>query len=349
MTNRGIRYNISMLIAVSVVLILLAALFSGLNLGLMSLDSFELKRKAELGDRNAKKVYGVRRRGNLLLVTLLTGNVAVISTLSIVLDSVYHGVVAGLLTTALITIFGEIIPQAILARHALELGAKFTELVWFFIIILYPVCAPLAWMLDKVLGDELPRVYSKSELSKIIEEHHLHEDSGIDKDEARIARGALSFGDRTIREIMTPRSVALTISADQLIDAPTIQRLKQSGFSRIPVYRGESPDDIAGILYMKDLVGVSDAKATAGNLARPKIFFVNQDDNLDDTLNAFLKTRSHLFVVIDEFAEVHGIVTIEDVIEEIIDREIADEFDRYDDMRKVAKRLKRPMANTSKR
>lgn len=337
------------IILISVALIMLAAVFSGLNLGLMTLDLFELKRKADLGDKDAAKIYDVRRRGNLLLVTLLTGNVAVISTLSIVLDSVYHGIIAGVLTTALITIFGEILPQAILARYALTLGARFIGLVRIIMIMLYPICAPIAWVLDKTLGEEIPTVYTKTELAKLIEEHRHHASSPIDSDEVRIARGALSFGDMTIKQIMTPRSVATIISSSQILDDKTVKKLKDTGFSRIPVYRQNSADDICGMLYMKDLVGAELRKKTAGQAARPKVYFVNQNDNLDDTLNAFLKTRNHLFVVIDEFAEMHGIVTIEDVIEEIIDREIADEFDRYDDMRKVARRIKRNLATTAKK
>lgn len=336
------------LILVSVALIALAALFSGLNLGLMSLDTFELKRKAALGDSNAEKVYRIRARGNLLLVTLLTGNVAVISALSIVLDSVYHGIIAGILTTVLITLFGEILPQAIIARYALQIGARFTDVVRVIMWIFYPICAPIAWLLDRMLGDELPTVYSKTELTKIIEEHRFHADSEIDQDEVRIARGALSFGDRKIKEVMTPRRVAMLISADQKLDKVTLAGLKKTGFSRIPVYRDSAQRDIAGVLFMKDLVSQNVERKTAAELARPKVYFVNLDDNLDDTLNAFLKTRNHLFVVIDEFAEVHGIVTIEDVLEEIIDREIADEFDRYDDMRKVAHRLKRPVTATGR-
>ncbi len=335
------------LVLISIALIALAALFSGLNLGLMSLDTFELRRKAALGDANAKKVFQIRSRGNLLLVTLLTGNVAVISTLSIVLDSVYHGIIAGILTTALITVFGEILPQAIIARYALQIGARFTDVVQVIMWIFYPVCAPIAWMLDRMLGDELPTVYSKRELTKIIEEHRFHAESEIDQDEVRIARGALSFGDRKIKEVMTPRSVATLISADQRLDKATLANLKKTGFSRIPVHRDAAERDIAGMLFMKDLVGQNVERKTAGQLARSKVYFVNLEDNLDETLNAFLKTRNHLFVVIDEFTEVQGIVTIEDVLEEIIDREIADEFDRFDDMRKVARRQKRPLATTT--
>jgi metal transporter CNNM len=326
-----------MLWVVSAALILLAAIFSGLNLGLMTLDTFELKRKADLGDRNAARVYNVRSRGNLLLVTLLTGNVAVISALTLVLDSVFQGVLAGVLTTVLITVFGEILPQAILARYALSLGAQFVGLVRIIMFILYPVCAPIAWALDRLLGDELPTVYSKAEIKRIIQDHGRTAESEIDTDEVRIARGALSFSDRKIKQVMTPREVATMIPADTVLNESVVAELKKAGFSRVPVYK-KSADHVVGVLYMKDLLG-SKPGQKAGQLARPKVLFVNQDDNLDDTLNAFLKTRNHLFVVIDEHSKVQGIVTIEDVLEEIIDREIADEFDRYDDMRQVARRL----------
>lgn len=335
-------------VVVAVALIVLAALFSGLNLGLMSLDTFELKRKAELGDADAATVYQIRARGNLLLVTLLTGNVAVISALSLVLSSVFQGVVAGIVTTILITIFGEILPQAVVARYALSIGAQLATVVRVIMVVLYPICAPVAWLLDRALGDELPTIYSKRELTRIIEEHRNVVGSGIDGDEVRIARGALSFGDRMIRQIMTPLSVAFMVPGALKLDTTTVNQLKTTGFSRIPVYRSAAPDDISGILYLKDLIGIKMGSRTAAQLARPKVHFVNLDDNLDDTLNAFLKTRSHLFIVINELAQVQGIVTIEDVLEEIIDREIADEFDQYDDMRKVARRIKRLEAAKSR-
>jgi metal transporter CNNM len=315
-----------MLIIISVLLIALAALFSGLNLGLMSLDTFELKRKMDLGDTNAAKVYAIRQRGNLLLVTLLTGNVAVISALSIVFDSVFHGFVAGLLTTLLITIFGEILPQAVVARYALEVGAFFAGLVRIIMIILYPICAPMAWVLDKMLGAELPTVYTKQELARMIEDHEKYGQSGIDKDEVRIARGALTFGDEKIRQVMTPLRNVMMLAAKEEIDHTLIAQLNQAGYSRLPVY-GKTQDDVMGILYTKDLVGLVAGTKTVGEAARTEVHFVDQDGKLDDALNAFLKTRNHLFVVRNQDSEVRGIVTIEDVLEEIIDREITDEFD----------------------
>lgn len=315
-----------MLIVVAVLLIALAALFSGLNLGLMSLDSFELKRKADLGDDNAAKVYAIRSRGNLLLVTLLTGNVAVISALSIVFDSTLHGVIAGLLTTLLITVFGEILPQAVVARYALEVGAFFAGVVRVIIFILYPVCAPMAWALDRVLGDELPTVYTKQELARLVADHQHYRDSGIDRDEARIVRGALTFGDQTIRQVMTPLRDVMMLDSDEVIDHKLAHRLREAGYSRVPVY-GTDRNDIHGILYAKDLVVLDPGTKRVGEVARANVHLVDQDGTLDDALNAFLKSRNHLFVVTDKDKQVRGIVTIEDILEEIIDREITDEFD----------------------
>jgi len=319
------------------ILILLSALFSGMNLGLMSLDPYELERKIALGNKNAIKIYPLRKRGNLLLVTLLLANVATISALSLFLDSIAHGLIAGVATTLLITIFGEILPQAVFSRQALVLGSQLAWVIQVFMIILWPICAPLAWALDKLLGAELPTIYSKKELMHIIEEHSQSQHSDVDGDEERIVRGALTFGEKRVRNVMTPRSVVVAIEASTKLDKKQLNLLRAAGHSRFPVYK-ESMDTIIGMLYWRDLVGTNTDKKTAGELCNKKVFYLNEQDKLDDALNAFLKTKRHLFVVTNEFEEVQGVASIEDVLEEIIDEEIVDEFDRYEDMRQVARK-----------
>ena len=218
-------------------LVLFSALFSGLTLGFFSLNKDDLERKVELGDKQAKKVFKIRKNGNLLLCTLLIGNVAVNSTLSIFLGSIASGFAAGLMATCLIVIFGEIIPQAAFSRYALILGAKFAWLVRFFLIILFPVCWPLAWLLDKVLGDEMPTVYSKHELMKIVEEHEGLKESEIDKDEEKIVKGALSFSDKKVQDVMTPRTAVFSLALEQRLDKTTVKKIFESGHSRIPIYK----------------------------------------------------------------------------------------------------------------
>jgi metal transporter CNNM len=324
-----------MLYVIVLGLLALSGIFSGLNLGLMSLGPHELKRKAALGDSRAKRVYGVRRRGNLLLVTLLLGNVATISALSLVLDAVMSGILAGLLTTALITIFGEIIPQAVFSRYALQVGASTAWFVRAVMLLLYPVAAPLAWLLDRTLGDELPTLYSRRELVDLLEQHR---GNTLAQDEGRIARGALTFGEKRITEVMTPRFMVTGIEQDRKLNDSTIDDLRRSGYSRFPVY-DDSLDHVTGVLYMQQLIDPASHGKKVSEVCNKTVYFVNEDATLDHALNAFIKTKNHLFMVVNEFSEFVGIIAIEDVIEEILGVEIVDEFDKYTNVRAVAEKM----------
>lgn len=322
------------------ILIIFSALFSGLTLGLMSLNASELKRKASLGNKDAAKVYEIRRQGNLLLTTLLVGNVTVNSVLAIFLGSITSGLAAGLIATSLIVVLGEITPQAIFSRFALSLGAKMAWLVKIFIFIFYPICWPIAWILNKALGDELPSIYSKKELMKIIEEHEDAKESDVDADEERIIKGALTFSDRYVKDVMTPRIVVKMLECSQIIDEDLLESLKNSSFSRIPVYQ-DKPDNIVGILYLARLLGKKSMGKTVGQVASKKIFFINENKKLDVTFSAFLETHHHLFIVNNEFGGVSGVITLEDILEEIIRSEIMDERDEHQDLRKFAKQQKK--------
>ena len=238
---------------ISIILVILSGLFSGLTLGLLSLDTHSLRRQARHGNANAKVIYPIRKRGNLLLTTLLLGNVAVNTTLSIYLGSIASGIVAGLIATALIVVFGEIIPQAVISRYALWFGAKtiwFTKLV---LVVAYPIAYPIARVLDYFLGSELPTTYSNRELMDIISEHEDSEHSPIDEDEERIMHGALQFSHRRVREVMTPADQVISFDENQRLNHDFFTILSEHGFSRVPVYSGD-PSNIIGILYVKDLL-----------------------------------------------------------------------------------------------
>jgi CBS domain containing-hemolysin-like protein len=127
---------------------------------------------------------------------------------------------------------------------------------------------------------------------------------------------------------------------NQRLDDRTIKKISDSGHSRIVVYKKNINEDV-GILYVKDLIINKVSGKTIEELARKQVIFVDDDKNLDDLLNAFKKTKNHLFVVLNEFGEVAGIVTIEDVLEEILGVEIVDEFDKHKDLQEVAKRKAR--------
>lgn len=320
---------------VVVVLLIFSALFSGLTLGLMSLSAAELKRKMTLGNLEAKKVYAVRRRGNLLLTTLLIGNVAINSTLAIFLGSIASGFMAGLIATGLIVIFGEIVPQAVFSRYALSLGSKVAWLVKFFIFLLYPLAAPVAWALNKTLGEELATIYSKKELMKIMEEHRVATGSDIDAEEAQIVAGALTFSTKTVNDIMTPRTVIHMISSDTVVDDSLRHELAEEGFMRVPIYQGDH-DTVIGVVHLSQLMKKGVKGKAIGNFASKGATFVNENDPLDKTFLSFTKSRRHLFMVKDEFGGVSGVITLEDVLEEIIQTEIRDETDKHTDLRAYA-------------
>lgn len=326
-----------------IALVSFSALFSGLTLGFFSLNRDDLERKVKLGDAKAKEVYSVRKDGNLLLCTLLIGNVAVNSTLSIFLGSIAGGVVAGLIATSLIVVLGEIVPQAVFSRYAMEFGSKLAWIVKIFVFILYPVCKPMAFMLDKILGAEIPTIYTKHELIEIIEEHEGSKDSDVDRDEKKIIRGALSFSNKTVRDIFTPRIQVYSLSDEQILDDETIKEICESGRSRIPVYKetDELSEEIVAVLYMKDLIGVDFKGKKVGDVARKDAIFVDDNKALDDLLEAFKKTRHHLFIVLNEYGDFSGIVTIEDVLEEIIGEEIVDEFDKFENPQEEARKKMR--------
>ena len=319
-----------------ILLVLLSGLFSGLTLGLLSLDKNELERKISLGNKDAKKVYAVRKHGNFLLCTLLLGNVAVNSTLAIFLGDIASGFMAGLIATGLIVIFGEIIPQATFSRYALTVGAKTAWLVRIFMVVLSPICWPIAWILDKSLGEEMPTVYSKKELMKIIEEHEGFKESDVDADEERIVKGALSFGEKTVEKVMTPRTVIFALDINTKLDHKILNSIKKEGFTRVPVYDG-SIDSIKGVLYVKDLIDLKQDAMLVDVYKKEKILVVDKGLKLDKMLNTFISSKNHIAFVEDEYGGLEGVVTLEDVLEEILRLEIVDESDRVVDMQKKAR------------
>lgn len=313
---------------ISLVLVLLSGLFSGLTLGLLSLDTQTLRRRAKHGDVNAIAIYPVREKGNLLLATLLLGNTAVNTTLSIFLGNIVSGVIGGLLATGLIVVFGEIVPQAVISRYALWFGAKtiwFTKLV---IFLFYPITYPISKILDYFLGSELPTVFSKKELMDIVSEHEDSEHSAIDADEERIVHGALQFSHLRVREVMTPAELVIMYDENQRLTEEFFDDISKEGYSRLPIYSGNR-NNVVGILYVKDLL-VEDHNISIGQTedALEKTYLtVKANELLDVVLGKMLKSKQHIAIVKNKSGHFLGVISLEDIIEEIIQQEIEDEDD----------------------
>ena len=177
-------------------------------------------------------------------------------------------------------------------------------------------------LLNRWLGKETPQLYSHQELEQIIHEHAERSDSPVDYDESRIAAGALQFSKKTAGDLVTPMSDVFTVDLDDELDATLLAQIKHAGHSRIPVC---SEGRLVGVLYVKDVVG-RDLPLPISQLYRDKIHDIDARSRLDTVLSRFIQTRNHLFVVMDDENEL-GIITLENVIEEILDQEIEDEYD----------------------
>lgn len=211
--------------------------FSGLNIALFSHSILRLETEAAAGSRAAGVVLALRRDSNRLLATILWGNVAVNCLLTIILDSTLAGVTAFLVSTFGITLFGEIAPQAYFSRNAIRVGALFSPLIRVYMVLLYPLTKPTAWLLDAWLGPEIERWLAERDLRVLIRRH-------MDSPEAEVGRvegiGALNFltlDDRPIAaeaEVLDPASV-VALADDRLPeyeprpDDPFLQRVNESG------------------------------------------------------------------------------------------------------------------------
>lgn len=311
----------------SLVLLACSAMFSGLTLGYFSLNLNTIERRAKHGNKEALAIYPIRKRGNQLLTTLLLGNVAVNTALSVFLGSIVSGVVAGTLATALIFLFGEIIPQAAFSRHALWVGSRFAPLMRVLLVIFSPITYPIAYLLDRLLGQEIPTLYSKSDLKQIVTELEESEHSDIDADEKRIIHGALQFSHTKVRDVMTSKDRVVTYESNQRSNQEFFDTISESDFSRYPIYSGNE-DAIVGILYSKDLI-YEEAEVALKDSAAFDINFltVRPDENLDTVLGRMLKQKKHMGVVFSRNNKFLGVITLEDIIEEIIQSEIEDEGD----------------------
>lgn len=318
----------SLLIVEVIILVGLSAICSGLNIALMSLDIADLRRKKKLGNASAKRVLPLRRNGHLSLAAILFTNVAVVSATSLILEHRFNGLIAGFLSTILIVVFGEVLPQAWFTRYALTFTALFAPLLRLLILLTYPLSKPLQLLLDKLFGHANYALHTRRELGVILTEHVGHKSSELDEDEVEIMRGALSLSEKRVRDIMTPIRHVYFLTSDMVIDDAKIDEIKNENWSRIPVL---TPDkrDVEGILLMKDLVDIDfDEQAyPVSKLPLHPTISVGPMTALDTMFRKFISGHTHM-IIVEQAEIIVGIITIEDLIEEILGHEIEDESDQ---------------------
>lgn len=334
--------------ATSIALVLLGGVFAGLTLGLMGQDEVYLKVIAASGSANEKKcaktVLELIGNGkHWLLVTLLLSNVITNETLPVILDRFLGGGFAAVFSaTVAIVIFGEIIPQSICVRYGLELGAFFAPYVLALMYLMYPIAYPIAMLLDWILGQDHGTLYKKSGLKTLVNLHHTMGVERLNADEVTIINSVLDLKAKPVKEIMTPIDKAFKLPSDQILDEKMVEDIFNVGYSRIPIHLPGEPYNFVGMLLVRILISYDPEDALpVSSFPLATLPETAKDTSCLNILNYFQEGKSHMVVVsktpgLDTGAI--GVVTLEDVIEELIGEEIVDESDVYIDENKTIMR-----------
>lgn len=231
-----------------------------------------------------------------------------------------------ILVTFLILLFGEVLPKIYASRNALFFSRKMSKFINFINTILTPFSMPLIW-LTKFIEKNLGNMNSHFNVETLSQALELTSEGATTKEEQKILEGIVNFGNTETVQIMTPRIDIFAISVDEPFEE-VLKKILEKGYSRNPVYK-DNIDTIIGVLYAKDLLAhLNKTSFKWQNLIRAA-FFVPENKKLDDLLDDFRGRKNHLAIVVDEYGGTCGLVTLEDVIEEIVG-DINDEFDDED-------------------
>ena len=328
-------------LVVLIVLLLLSAFFSSSETALTTVSKIKLKTLADDGNKSAAKVLQVTENPGKLLSTILIGNNIVnISASALattfttnVFGSKFIGISTGILTI-LVLIFGEITPKTMAAQSSL----KFSMVVVHPIKLLMFVLTPVIWLLDRVtnlifiilrVDTSTKNTMTESELRAVVDVSH--EDGVIEPEERFMISNVVDFGDALSKDIMIPRADIVCADIDSTYEE-LVEIFRAEKFSRIPIYE-DSKDSIVGLLYLKDLFFYSQTHDMSNfdlkSILRQPIFVYEYQKT--SQIFADMKTSSvTMAVVLDEYGATSGIITMEDLIEEIVG-EIRDEYDDYED------------------
>ncbi|MGH8015610.1 MAG: hemolysin family protein [Candidatus Zixiibacteriota bacterium] len=298
---------------------------------------------AHAGSVNGKILKDLRRRIDEPITAILClNNIANIAGSALagavatkVFGETWLGLFSALLTLAIL-IFSEIIPKTIGVVYCRPLSVLIARPLLFLVWILKPIVWTASFITRVITRGHEHEMISSDELV-VMAKMGMHK-GVIDKDELAVIQNILLLGEKTVRDVMTPRTVVFALSAYETVKDAGIE----GGIlthSRIPVYFKDF-EDIEGIVYRRDILTARAEHRfddTLEQLMKP-VHFVYERMRLDKVLKTFLDRAEHLFVVIDEFGGLAGVISLEDVLEEILGREILDEFDKVSDMRKLAQK-----------
>jgi len=340
------------------VLIILSGVFSGVEAAYLALSNLRIRRLIKKKKRNAEIVRDLKEDAHKLIITLLIGNNLVnigASAIATALALSYFGsdrvglatsVATGIMTF-MILVFGEIIPKSKAIQHCETVCLKFARPLKILKITLYPMVVSFDFITRHLAGtgsSDKPLI-TEEELKSFVE---IGEESGtIEKEEKEMIQNIFKLNDIEVREIMTPKIKMIAIDGGHSL-GDEIEFILSSRHSRLPLYK-ETSDNITGVLHVTDIIHhIKDQNYTVrlNDIAR-KPYIVPETKLADDLLNEMKQNRTHIAIVVDEYGVTAGIVTIEDVLEEIVG-EIYDETDIVESkIKSIDKKTARVQGETS--
>jgi putative hemolysin len=319
-------------IFILVVLLLFSGFFSSAETALFSISRVKARHLGKMAGKTNLLIMRMKEDPNRLLATILIGNNLVnigASSLATALALDYFqdqavGIATGAMTF-LILVFGEILPKSIATRNNILISRIVILPIFWLSILFFPLIKFL---------DFIPKLTGKIKKTPTVTEEELmtfvevvEEEGEIKEEEKELIHNIFEFDDTNAYEIMTPRADMYVVDVD---DELRVDEIVKSGFSRIPVIRGDI-DHVVGILNIKDLFmrhATANAPLNVRELMQPP-YFVPENKKLDSLLRQFKRRKSHLAIVVDEHGGVAGLITLEDVLEEIVG-EISDETDKVE-------------------
>lgn len=325
-------------LVILLVLLSASAFFSSAETALMTSNKLKIRNMAEAGDKRATKVLDITANTDKMLSAILIGNNIVnlsASSISTTLTLKLFGsslvsVATGILTF-LILVFGEITPKNVASKNAEDMALKYIGIISILVIVL----TPFIYIVNKVSGLVISIFSKNSDDNNMVTEDELramvevsHEDGVIENEEKKMIVNVVDFGDTVAGDIMVPRVDMVMVSVDSYYDE-ILNIFREERYTRIPVYE-DSPDNVIGILNVKDFLLIEDKEnfSVKEHLREPLYTF--EYKKTSSLMMDMRKTGANIVIVLDEYGITAGLITLEDMLEEIVG-EIRDEFDADDD------------------
>ena len=321
-------------IIIIVACLILSAYFSATETAFSTFNRIRVKTMAEKGNKKAERALRLAENYDSLISTILIGNnivnilASAMGTLvfaRLIINQDIAATVSTAVLTVIVLIFGEISPKTIAKNRPESFVLFSTPLISCIYVILYPfnfIFGKWQKLLGKLFKEKEDKGMTEEELISIIEE--AEEDGDIDKEESDLIKSAIEFGELEVGDIFTPRIDITAISLDASKE-DIAKVFSESGYSRLPVYEGDV-DNVIGILYYKDFYATAyGTDAAISDILKPAIY-VAVSQQVNDLMKELQEKQLHMAIVTDEFGSTAGLVTLEDILEEIVG-EIWDEHD----------------------